>query len=1390
MAAWETEDEMTGPALPVLTPTMDVRRPRSSRTASRGSKRSRRSVTPPGKISPSPPPMPGSDKTDKSDRILRDLATDEKISILDPRRFTPTLHANLVSEILALRRDQEEKHRVIERLESTLLSAREKEDSVQTTLASTAKENRSLKRQLTLLEGGTSSALNELARERDEAVDAAAETKKRLETTQKKLKDQEEDLERTHDHWGKEKDEWEAERRNMDRKVHVAETRLKTILEEVAAFHAAQRNAAVEESEGEDKGRDSDAGSVRSMSIRDSLRFSLISKPNGHSLADELDFDDDSDCTETYGRDSVMSNRRHTRNDSRTSVMSKSHRRHNSSDSIIRPGSVVRGRFQTQMQLEGKLANGIIQETEEPLSAARSIPRVSYTDTGVQYSPPPSPKLAPSKPATPPEPTGVSALKARWENHHETEATEANQRRKRVSVTANRLSIQPPTSQNLMVSAAAQTMDAPLSPPKTPKTPSREQPPTPKSEPAAMISAATQTDPPEPPALPRPATPPAVLAIPSIAIHPPTNRPSSPKKSLLPQQFKDYGCQVSIADVPMSSVGVQTEEIRVDQRLDRLPAHLHPSAINSRPTSPAIGTEIPTDPDRHFTPVPGNLPPRNPRRLTSQRSVSDIATSPRLSTDLETKDSYAGNNNDGPVSPKSEVRRPQRVSSLFASFDAASSGDEMDDFDEADMSDSEFRTALTAPRPVKSPEPGRNTPSPVPTSSEELISKVGATKSSMRPLGTTSEILSPRRLSKGSDEVAPARKGSRGHLRGSGIGGIRKAAMIQSGIATHQEDAKDPPFPIPTRASSRKPAPFGSSLPSDGNRSPTRTDSWRNSRNTHYRANSIRKSRSAAAVPYGKGKSRRRHSRSPTHSPEIPETPTVPPLPRNGLTTPKNERGRGKGHRYQPSTNTATTEATGFQSNASSQAGGTGVVDAIAQTMVGEWMFKYVRRRKSFGMGSDNVGKDDSSNDRHKRWVWLAPYERSILWSSKQPSSGSALLGKSGRKLTIQSVLDVKDDNPAPKGETSVFNRSILILTPQRALKFTAVNAERHYLWLTSLSFLAHSQQQVPELPAPVVSKAPDFEPPQIQAKTRRPRIRDSIRLAKGHNNNNNANKNLHFARPGGAEVGLMLSQLANGDHNAAPMPSVPDVPASLVPGYRSPIPPPVAESVASGYSNPSKHSDTSHQRDWSRDAAEPPSVPRFQERDRPLAVGGIHGRKRSNTGGHVPPPLSFRGFSSPSQHAPTESQSTGTGSSDLYYNPSNNSNSAGYENGPVSAGLLSQGWGGMSVISGRTSEASNRTTGANFFDAIGTMRMEAFISPLAFTRHESDMNFPDPLDDGRYSTRRRTKEIRRRRSRSRHRGGERDSYSSRGTGGRDYYSGSRTAGEEEFSREDPFKGF
>lgn len=83
--------------------------------------------------------------------------------------------------------------------------------------------------------------------------------------------------------------------------------------------------------------------------------------------------------------------------------------------------------------------------------------------------------------------------------------------------------------------------------------------------------------------------------------------------------------------------------------------------------------------------------------------------------------------------------------------------------------------------------------------------------------------------------------------------------------------------------------------------------------------------------------------------------------------------------------------------------------------------------------------------------------------------------------VTIKSVLDVKDSNPAPKGASTeaIFDRSIVVLTPTRALKFTATSRERHYNWLMALSFLANPSQgppQVPRLPSagPLTTKSQD----------------------------------------------------------------------------------------------------------------------------------------------------------------------------------------------------------------------------------------------------------------------------------------------------------------------------
>lgn len=341
--------------------------------------------------------------------------------------------------------------------------------------------------------------------------------------------------------------------------------------------------------------------------------------------------------------------------------------------------------------------------------------------------------------------------------------------------------------------------------------------------------------------------------------------------------------------------------------------------------------------------------------------------------------------------------------------------------------------------------------------------------------------------------------------------------------------------------------------------------------------------------------------------------------------------------------------------------------------------------------------------------------------------------------------MDVKDDNPPPKGAGNIFNRSILILTPARALKFTAVSAERHYVWLTALSFLAHSSQAIPEIvqspPVAPQRSIPNFEVPrQGGSKLRRNPIRDSIRVAKGKTS---------AARPGPTSV--------NSSQNGGTDQSIREV-ESFYSSRTDPVP---------------------------SNAADPPVVPRFTERGSqgpPLS----HNRKRSNTGSRIPPPLSFRGFSGPigtGGHAPTSStagMSVGTnGSSDIYQSAPPSTVSAGYTGMSVS---------GRSSV--RTSDASNRPGAVvnNFFDAVGTMRMEAFISPMA-SRFDDFPNEQDEMDMvGRH--RKRSRE-RRRRSRNR------DSYySNKARASDDWYSGSKTAGEEEYGHfdsgfsQDPFRGF
>ncbi|KAF9696785.1 hypothetical protein EKO04_005458 [Ascochyta lentis] len=1234
------------------------------------SQRNSRYGTPASEIASSPPPLPPNPYPESEDE-----ANNEKISILDPRRFTPTLHANLVSEILNLRRELDSKHRFIEDVETNLHTARTENDSLVKQLSSAAKDGRAAKRQLQHFENEMLAALEEIAGERDKVKDANADLRAKLEAAEKRSRSQEDDSTRVHDMWAREKEVWAGEKRTLERRVHTSEARLKLLLDELAAQEAAREDANVD-SEGEDgkgAGAESDTASVRSSpqrrcstglgrhsrnlsnssyrSIGRNYRMSLMSneghgRGNGLSLADELIFDEEEEDLDELELDSddfpehemrarrVLESRQYMCPDDKAKRILglSSEAQHSNKDT---PATAEE---HEPAKLSYETTHSAVTITPKEITLVFPPTRPFYVDTGVQPSPPTSPVLPTMAEAssqtvdeTPVQPKSLDSSPNR--NEVEVNQSQANQRRKRTSLLLD--SPGPSRSASptscTMTSSAVQTVEQPLSPPPTPKItiPTDKLPASPVSPvfKTELVSSSTQTETVEEPIQHFPKTklaaPPALISIPSIAIHAPDSVPSSPRDARLPPGTKTIATQTANdLATPMRSYGMQTEPIRIDQRPVKLPPHLLPSAISSKPGTPEPKQEriLVGSGNRKDLHHPANSASAQPSAKPTARQ--DLIKLLEKAADTRIENRYPGNNDNGPLSRNNQteiLNRPFRTSSLFAGFDGPSSDEE----DYADASGDEYRgqpyaTPMLSSRNAKSGRPV-NPPTPVPEDKE------------VAPTSRVSEDSLPSRVpSERTSLEKSARITKRNSL--SRQPSIRRSAMIHSGTSAHMNPSMSslgssthiqPPFPVPARSSSRnKPQ-----SKSEGSASPTPRNggAYVNRRvhaTKHQRKDSLRKVRSAAPV----SRTGRSRSRSPTlpMTPSIPDTDSIPPLPSDIMSA------SGFGHRHQLSTNTAYTAS---QSVASSNSQAS-VVDAIAASMIGEFMWKYVRKRKPFGgpeTSTDRTAEEASLSSggvRHKRWVWISPYERAILWSSKQPTSGSALMGKSGRKLTIQSVLDVADNSPPPRNET-VFNRSILILTPARALKFTTISRERHYMWLTALSFLAHSSAPMPDLgampqPPPVV----DLPQRSRGATLRRSRVQDSVRLAKGR------------ANP------VMQRYTAQNE----PMPSLP----SLA-GYDGPV----AES------------------------ASPPSIPR----------GPAHGRKRSSTGPGAPPPsIPFRSFSH--QQVPSVYSN---GSSDMYssmqppsvpssvYNPTNG------------------------VVSSRTSEASTSTRN-HFFDAMGTVRMEAFI--------------------------------------------------------------------------------
>ncbi|KKY25625.1 putative anucleate primary sterigmata protein a [Phaeomoniella chlamydospora] len=122
------------------------------------------------------------------------------------------------------------------------------------------------------------------------------------------------------------------------------------------------------------------------------------------------------------------------------------------------------------------------------------------------------------------------------------------------------------------------------------------------------------------------------------------------------------------------------------------------------------------------------------------------------------------------------------------------------------------------------------------------------------------------------------------------------------------------------------------------------------------------------------------------------------------------------------------------------------MIQAITQTMIGEFLWKYTRK----------PGRGDMSSTRHRRYFWVHPYTKTLYWSDQDPQTAgrSELKAKS---VAIEAVRVVTDDNPMPPG---LHRKSIEVITPGRKIKFTASTGQRHETWFNALSYLLLRNQE------------------------------------------------------------------------------------------------------------------------------------------------------------------------------------------------------------------------------------------------------------------------------------------------------------------------------------------
>lgn len=173
------------------------------------------------------------------------------------------------------------------------------------------------------------------------------------------------------------------------------------------------------------------------------------------------------------------------------------------------------------------------------------------------------------------------------------------------------------------------------------------------------------------------------------------------------------------------------------------------------------------------------------------------------------------------------------------------------------------------------------------------------------------------------------------------------------------------------------------------------------------------------------------------------------------------------------------------------------MIQAITQTMIGEFLWKYTRKTVS----------DEMSSTRHRRYFWVHPYTRTLYWSEQDPQhAGKAQLKT--KSVPIEAVRVVSDDNPYPPG---LHCRSLEVVSPGRRVRFTATTSQRHETWFNALSYLLlrDSDENGDEQNSITLDDIDEFNPGGFRSQSRQT-ARMSVSSAQSRtlrNNNNNTTK-------------------------------------------------------------------------------------------------------------------------------------------------------------------------------------------------------------------------------------------------------------------------------------------